>query len=229
MIRRHFPNFLTLGSLILGFSELGAVLGGQSQAAAGLLLAALVLDGLAGQFARHRSGSSELGAELDSLAALMSFGISVIVLAFERSLQDLGIVGWIVAVASAVGVALRLSRDNPSNPDWPRYQGLPVPAFGCAVALIVTLQPSPATFVATAMLSLTVLMLMPVTYARFAQKGWVQVPLGIIIVVGIVWTPLRVLGEILVLLYALGGAFFEFWGVLESPVRRKRRSRRAKA
>jgi CDP-diacylglycerol--serine O-phosphatidyltransferase len=225
---RHFPNFLTLISLVLGFSELGAVLSGHSELAAGLLLWALLLDGLAGQFARKRNRSSELGAELDSLAALMAFGISVMVLAFERSLIDLGPMGWIVAVGAAVATALRLSRDNPSNPDWPRYQGLPVPAFGAAVALLVTSEQVPPDFVAIAVSALAVLMLAPFHYARFSQRLWVQAPLGIFVVAAIIMPQLREIVLFFVLFYALGGAFFEFWGLLESVAPLKPRVRRSR-
>ncbi|HXC62937.1 MAG TPA: CDP-alcohol phosphatidyltransferase family protein, partial [bacterium] len=72
-MRRHVPNIMTLGCLVMGFSEVGAVLSGHSELAAGFLLWALLLDGLAGQVAKRRNGTSELGAELDSLACLMAF------------------------------------------------------------------------------------------------------------------------------------------------------------
>jgi CDP-diacylglycerol--serine O-phosphatidyltransferase len=224
---RHFPNALTLISLVLGFSELGAVLSGQSPLAASLLLWALLLDGLAGQWARKKNGSSELGAELDSLAALMAFGVSVMVLAFEFSLRQLGFLGWVVAVGVAVAAALRLSRDNASKPDWPSYQGLPVPAFGVAVGLMVTLN-QPPELVAIATLSLAVLMLAPLQYSRFSQRSVVQIPLGILLVMAILLPHLRLAFLVVVLLYALGGSFFEFWGVLESPQPLKPRLRRSR-
>jgi len=223
-MKLQVPNFLSLGCLVLGFGELGAVLSGKSGLAAGFLLWALLLDGLAGQVARRRDVKSDLGAELDSLASLIAFGIGVMVLAFERSLKDLGPWGWIVAVAVAVATALRLSRDNPSNPDWPRYQGLPVPAFGAAIGLLSVMDQPPA-LLAGAALALGVLMLAPLSYARFSQKIWIQAPLGILIAAAALYAPLRQVLLMLALLYALGGAFFSFSGILE----REGRPKRAKA
>src|SRR5258705_8816340 len=104
---------------------------------------ALLADGLSGQLARRRNHASDLGAELDSLACLIAFGVRVMVLAFVRSLKDLGAFGWVLAVGVAVAVALRLSRDNASNPEWPSYHGLPVPAFGAALGLLSEMPVSP--------------------------------------------------------------------------------------
>ena len=212
---RQLPNLLTMGSLVLGFSELGAVLSGHSELGAGFLLWALLLDGLAGQFARRRDRKTELGAELDSLASLIAFGIGVMVLAFERCLRQMGPIGWIVAVGVAVATALRLSRDNPSKPDWPRYQGLPVPAFGTAIALLATAD-QPPQLVAIAAVALAVLMLAPLSYARFSQRMAVQLPMGIGVGLAAFVPMLRPAVLVLALLYALGGAYFEFFGVLES-------------
>lgn len=225
-MKLQVPNALTLGSLVLGFGELGAVLSGKSHLAAGFLLWALLLDGLAGQLARHRDGKSDLGAELDQLASLIAFGIGVMVLAFERSLRDIGPWGWIVAVAVAVATALRLSRDNPSKPDWPRYQGLPVPAFGAAVGLLAVMDQPPRIMVG-ACLALAVLMLSPLSYARFSQKAVVQAPLGALIALAALFPQFRPAVLMLALAYALGGAFFDFWGVLEREAPRPKRVKKA--
>ena len=224
-MKRQIPNLLTMASLVLGFSELGAVLGGHSELGAGFLLWALLLDGSAGQWARRRGRQSELGAELDSLAALIAFGIGVMVLAFERSLRQLGPLGWIVAVAVAVAAALRLSRDNSTRPDWPRYQGLPVAAFGTAVALLASLDEPPA-IVAGAAVSLAVMMLSPLSYARFSQNKAVQGVAGLLVGLAALLPSLRVAVLGAAILYALGGAWFDFWGVLEAqpaPARAKRK------
>lgn len=213
-MKRHVPNLLTMGSLVLGFGELGAVLSGHSELGAGLLLWALLLDGGAGQWARRRDRKTELGAELDSLGALIAFGIAVMVMAFERSLREMGPLGWVIAVGVAVAAALKLSRDNPTSPDWPRYQGLPVAACGTGIALLCTLD-QPPRIVATASVALAVLMLSPLHYARFSQARGVQAAMGISVGLAALWMPLRPLVLMLVLLYALGGAWFDFWGVLE--------------
>jgi phosphatidylserine synthase len=221
-VRRQIPNLMTLGCLVLGFSEVGAVLSGHSALAAAFLLWALILDGLAGQVAKRRGGTSELGAELDSLASLMAFGVGVMVMAFERSLRDLGPLGWFVAVAAAVAAALRLSRDTPNKASWQLYNGLPLPACGAAIALLATLD-QPPQLVAVAALALSALMLVPLEYPRFSQALPVQIAMGLLLALAAVIPLLRhaVLG--IVLLYVLGGPWFDFGGLLaRSPLKRKR-------
>jgi CDP-diacylglycerol--serine O-phosphatidyltransferase len=206
---------------------LGAVLGGNCAAAGSLLLWALLLDGLAGQAARKGKDESELGAELDSLAALIAFGIAVMVLAFEQSLRFLGPLGWVLSVGVAVSVALRLSRDNQANPDWPRYQGLPVPAFGAALGLL-SLQDCPPLLLAAAAFSLAVLMLAPLSYARLSQSPMVQAGMGGLLMLAVALPAARLLVLWIALLYALGGAFFDFGGLLQ-PAAVKKIPRRRKA
>lgn len=224
-VTRHVPNLLTFAALLFGFSELGSVLSGQCELAAGFLLLALLADGLSGQLARRRNCASDLGAELDSLASLIAFGVSVMVLAFERSLRQWGGFGWVVAVGVAVAVALRLSRNNASNPESGAYHGLPVPAFGVAVGLIAQL-PVPPWVVALAAVSLSVLMLSPFAYARISNRNGVQLSLGALLLLAVVAPMFRPMALGAALLYALGGSFFDFWGILKVAGKAKTRRRR---
>jgi CDP-diacylglycerol--serine O-phosphatidyltransferase len=203
--------------LVLGFGELGAVLQGEMILAAGLLLGALLMDGLAGQWARRHLRDSELGAELDSLAALMAFGVGAMVLAYEAKLSQLGIAGKTLVVGLAVATALRLAKDNNKSPDWPRYQGLPVPAFGACMGLFCTFADVSANQAALAGLALAVLMLAPLRYPRFSNSLWVQLPLGAVVSIAIFYPPWRDAVLMTAFFYAVGGPFFEFWGILGDP------------
>ena len=76
--------------------------------------------------------------------------------------------------------------------------------------------------VAIAALALSALMLVPIHYARFSQSLAVQIPLGILVALSALVPPLRVAVLAVVLLYVLGGPWFDFWGILESaPLKRK--------
>jgi phosphatidylserine synthase len=119
------PNALTLACLGLSFAIIGAA--GQGELALGLRLLAfcLLADGLAGHAAKRPGASTDLGAELDSLGALLAYGVAVPLLAFTAGLEAWGWQGWVTCGALALACALRLARDNADSPDYPRYQGLP--------------------------------------------------------------------------------------------------------
>lgn len=82
------------------------------QMAAGLIILAGVLDGLDGRIARLLKGESRFGAELDSLADVIAFGVSPAIIIFLWSLQALPQYGWLFALGHAVCCALRLARFN---------------------------------------------------------------------------------------------------------------------
>ena len=71
-----------------------------------------MLDGLDGRSARMLNLTSKLGAELDSLADFLSFGVAPAILAYMWTLHDVRGVGWAVAMLFATCCALRLARFN---------------------------------------------------------------------------------------------------------------------
>ncbi len=223
MIKR-LPNLLSLACIVLGFFELGAVLAGRPQAALSFLMLALLSDGLAGQLAWRGGLKTPLGAELDALGSLMAFGVAVTAFAFEACLRGLGGAGWFLAVAFAVAAALKLSRDNAASPDWPRYQGLPVPAFGAGLGLAAGRLGGHPWLPALLGLALAALMLSPLRYPRFASRAAVQAPMGLLVLAAAFWEPARDVLLAVVLIYAAAGPFSRLWGLLreESSPRRKR-------
>ena len=98
MIREfHLADFLTLGNAACGVAAIFCAMtyvGSRSaagfQAAAVLMLAALVFDVLDGRVARWRQNQSILGRELDSLADVISFGVAPAALGFAAGLNA----GW---------------------------------------------------------------------------------------------------------------------------------------
>lgn len=129
------PNMLTILGLCAGMSSIRYAMDGRYELAVILIGAAVVLDGLDGRSARMLNLTSKLGAELDSLADFLSFGVAPAILAYMWTLHDVRGVGWAVAMLFATCCALRLARFNteleaPDRPGWTQYffTGIPAPA-----------------------------------------------------------------------------------------------------
>jgi CDP-diacylglycerol--serine O-phosphatidyltransferase len=88
----------------------GAV--GDWQKALLAIVLAGVLDGIDGRIARLLKAQSRFGAELDSLADSLSFGMAPALILFLWSLQGLPRFGWFASLAFAICCALRLARFN---------------------------------------------------------------------------------------------------------------------
>jgi len=142
------PNLFTLGNLSLGFfaivlssSELAFAL----QLAGGLIFLAALCDGLDGYAARLLNAKSELGAQLDSLADLTTFGIAPATLMYGMILHNWKFfveasnhsipVGLLIAVIWPATTAFRLARFNVSHSEG-GFTGLPSPVAGLIVALM---------------------------------------------------------------------------------------------
>ncbi|MFT5115055.1 MAG: CDP-diacylglycerol--serine O-phosphatidyltransferase, partial [Parasphingorhabdus sp.] len=95
----------------------------------------MILDGLDGRIARWTNTASDFGKEYDSLADVVSFGLTPALVIFEWSLSDFGKLGWLSAFLYVACTALRLARFNTIDVKDKRYfQGLPCPAAACFVA-----------------------------------------------------------------------------------------------
>ncbi len=106
------PSLFTTGNLFLGFWAIIRTLEGQFEIAAALIGGAIVLDMLDGRIARLTGTTSEFGAELDSLADAISFGVAPALLVYRWALDDLPRVGWLAAFLFVMCGVLRLARFN---------------------------------------------------------------------------------------------------------------------
>jgi CDP-diacylglycerol--serine O-phosphatidyltransferase len=135
------PHIFTVASLCLGLTAIRYGLDGRFELALILLVLAGVFDGLDGRAARLLKITSKLGAQLDSLADFLSFGVAPAVLVYLWSLNQVKGVGWTLALLFATCCALRLARFNteledPNQPAWRSrfFTGIPAPAAaGCAI------------------------------------------------------------------------------------------------
>jgi len=109
------------------------------EVAAIAIFVAMILDGLDGRVARMTNSCSAFGAEYDSLADMVSFGLAPALLMYQWLLQDWGKVGWVIAFIYTVGAALRLARFNTQVgiADKRYFQGLPSPAAAALLAGLV--------------------------------------------------------------------------------------------
>jgi CDP-diacylglycerol--serine O-phosphatidyltransferase len=133
------PNLFTTGALFSGFYAIVAGMNGDFSAAAIAIFVAMILDGLDGRVARMTGTESEFGAEYDSLADMVSFGVAPALVAFSWMLQDLGHIGWIAAFVYVAGAALRLARFNVhvGSADKKWFTGLPSPSAAAIVGALV--------------------------------------------------------------------------------------------
>ena len=111
-LRALAPNAITSAALCAGLTGIRFATDGQWEKAVFAVILAGMLDGIDGRVARLMKAQSRFGAELDSLADNVSFGVAPALILFMWSLNDLPRVGWFAALALAVCCALRLARFN---------------------------------------------------------------------------------------------------------------------
>ena len=133
------PNLFTTAALFSGFYAIVSGMHGEFEAAAIAIFVAMILDGLDGRVARLTNTQSKFGAEYDSLADMVSFGVAPALVMFSWALSDLGKFGWACAFVYVACAALRLARFNTQidTADNNFFSGLASPAAAAVVAGIV--------------------------------------------------------------------------------------------
>lgn len=133
------PNLLTTAALFAGFFAIVASINGRFESAAIAIFIAMLLDGLDGRVARLTNTQSEFGAQYDSLADMISFGLAPALVMYQWALFDMGKLGWLAAFIYTAGAALRLARFNTQIgiADKRYFQGLPSPSAAAIIAGLV--------------------------------------------------------------------------------------------
>ena len=137
------PSVLTVANLFCGYACIVYTIQGSYFTAAPFIGIAIALDILDGRIARMTGSSSEFGAEFDSLADIVSFGIAPSVLILSWGLETFGRVGWAAAFLFVAAAALRLARFNIQSTivDKRHFIGLPTPAAAGVPAATVFAYP----------------------------------------------------------------------------------------
>jgi CDP-diacylglycerol---serine O-phosphatidyltransferase len=145
-VRMLVPNFFTLLGLCAGLTSIRMGIEGRFDLALAAIVFAAFLDGIDGRIARLLKASSRFGAELDSLADFVNFGVAPAFLVLNWGFTgDMKSAGWICVMMFSLASALRLARFNAAiDDDKPRWQsnyftGMPTPAAAIAVLLPVYL------------------------------------------------------------------------------------------
>ncbi|MEH2509503.1 CDP-diacylglycerol--serine O-phosphatidyltransferase [Nitrobacteraceae bacterium AZCC 1564] len=141
-IRMLVPNVITLLAICAGLTAIRLSIEGRNELALAAIVFAAVLDGIDGRVARMIKGQSRFGAELDSLADFVNFGVAPGLILYFWQLHDLNNVGWIAAMIFAISGGLRLARfnatmDDPNKPPFAAnyFTGVPAPAGAICVLL----------------------------------------------------------------------------------------------
>ncbi len=111
-LRAMLPNAITAAALCAGLTGIRFAINEQWGLAILAVVLAGVLDGLDGRIARLLNAQSRFGAELDSLADSLSFGMAPAIILYLWALQDLPRFGWFASLAFAICCAVRLARFN---------------------------------------------------------------------------------------------------------------------
>jgi CDP-diacylglycerol--serine O-phosphatidyltransferase len=141
-LRMMAPNLITLLALCAGLTAIRVAVEGKIELAIAAIVFAALLDGVDGRVARMLKGTSRFGAELDSLADFVNFGVAPALILYFWGLHELGNAGWIGALVFAICAGLRLARfnvmiDDPNKPAWAGnfFTGVPAPAGAITVLL----------------------------------------------------------------------------------------------
>ncbi len=129
-----------------GLTAIRLAFEGRGELALAAIVFAALLDGIDGRIARLLKGTSKFGAELDSLADFVNFGVAPALIVYFWGLHELKSVGWIAAMVFAICSALRLARfnvmiDDPNKPAWADnfFTGIPAPAGAITMLLPIYL------------------------------------------------------------------------------------------
>jgi CDP-diacylglycerol--serine O-phosphatidyltransferase len=141
-VRTLLPNVITLLALCAGLTAIRLAVEDKLEWAIAAIVFAALLDGVDGRLARLLKGTSRFGAELDSLADFVNFGVAPALIVYFWSLHELRSAGWIAALVFAISTGLRLARfnvmiDDPNKPAWAAnfFTGVPAPAGAITVLL----------------------------------------------------------------------------------------------
>ena len=135
-MKKNIPNIITSINLLLGWTTIYFAYLSEIDWAIGAILLASFFDYLDGFAARKLNAQSALGAQLDSFADLITFGIAPAIIVYSVSLssaflneKDMGFALFLILGLIPLLGAIRLARFNTIEEQTPFFIGLPIPAF----------------------------------------------------------------------------------------------------
>ncbi|PWK75615.1 CDP-diacylglycerol--serine O-phosphatidyltransferase [Aminobacter sp. AP02] len=141
-LRMVLPNLITVLAICAGLSGIRLAFEGRFESAVVMVLLAAFLDGIDGRLARMLKATSKFGAQMDSLADIVNFGVVPALVLYAYLLDKAGSLGWIATLLFAIACGLRLARFNVLDEDLDRpawqaeyFVGIPAPAGALVVML----------------------------------------------------------------------------------------------
>ncbi|MHC1549564.1 CDP-diacylglycerol--serine O-phosphatidyltransferase [Phyllobacterium sp. K27] len=145
-LRYLMPNVITVLAICAGLTGIRLAFENRFELAVSMVLLAAFLDGIDGRIARMMKGSSNFGAQMDSLADIVNFGVAPALVLYAYMLDQARSFGWIAALLYCIACCLRLARFNvmldvAGKPLWQNnfFTGVPAPAGAMLVMLPVYL------------------------------------------------------------------------------------------
>ncbi|MDR0406854.1 MAG: phosphatidylcholine/phosphatidylserine synthase [Holosporales bacterium] len=163
---RVVPNTITMAALCVSLSGVRFALEERLEYAVICIFVAAILDGMDGRFARLFKCTSPFGTELDSLADIISFGVSPALILYLTVLRELGNFGWSISLFFCACCSLRLARFNTMSaqggvPPWKAHFFIGVPAPAGAL-----------------------LALSPLIFSFYCSSIWIKNPFFVALIVG---------------------------------------------
>jgi len=144
--RMLIPNLITVLAICAGLTGIRLAFENRFEMAVAMVLIAAFLDGIDGRVARLLKAQSKFGAQMDSLADIVNFGVAPALVLYVFILDQARSFGWIAAIVFTVAAGLRLARFNvisesTTKSAWESYYfvGVPAPAGALLVLLPVYL------------------------------------------------------------------------------------------
>lgn len=145
-LRMIVPNLITVLAICAGLTGVRLAFEGRYELAVGMVLLAAFLDGIDGRIARLMKATSKFGAQMDSLADIVNFGVAPALVVYVSLLDQVRSLGWIAALIYVIAAGLRLARFNvmderETKASWQSeyFVGVPAPAGAMLVLLPVYL------------------------------------------------------------------------------------------
>ncbi|EJJ27859.1 CDP-diacylglycerol--serine O-phosphatidyltransferase [Rhizobium sp. CF142] len=145
-IRLVVPNLITILAICAGLTGIRLAFEGRYELAVAMVLVAAFLDGIDGRVARLMKATSKFGAQMDSLADIVNFGVAPALVVYVYALDAARSLGWIAALIYTIAAGLRLARFNvmserENRAPWQSeyFVGVPAPAGAMLVLLPVYL------------------------------------------------------------------------------------------
>jgi len=161
-------NLMTSGNLAAGFLALILAEQGNYTWAATCVGVAAVLDCVDGLVARCTKTQCELGAQLDSLADLVSFGVAPAFIMYLSVLHSFPVAGIGACLAFVLCGAWRLARFQTAEQSRRHFVGLPIPPAGLTAVTLAALNP-PRGLALAIVAALSVLMVSRLPFPTLAE------------------------------------------------------------